>query len=307
MLHLWIVAAAVVLAPLPVPNAPTTGLRDVSLEGRCDALKQFVKNFAATHLTDTVYAESGCAEGNGLGGARYSLDFKLGKEKNVGKYRLDIAFGESSTVRVGICDTNESPSVCSTNRPGEPLHFQQRGERMATADEANAAAAAFNGKGAKVSQLLPTVAAWASLPQTKHLIFGQDYAAFLTEHLKYTGAYPVQEGDKPAMTKFALRPVNAKNPGNGKVTFADPVTQSVLECFKCKDAACLNGSVVYRFEDRFLSLSREVPAEGAAKAKGQNTESVGAGWIISSKAPLTDGGWKYICGASRYSLQNVDL
>jgi len=91
------------------------------------------------------------------------------------------------------------------------------------------------------------------------------------------------------------------------VTFTDPVTPTVLDCFKCKDAACLNGSVVYKFEDRFLSLSREVPAGTEAKAKGQNTESMTAGWIISSKAPLTDGGWKYICGASRYSLQNLDL
>lgn len=307
MLHLWILTAAAVLAPLPVPNTPAGSFRDVTLEGRCDALKQFVKTYATTYLTDTNYSESGCAEGNGLGGARYSLDFKLGKDQSVGTYRLDIAFSEALNVRVGICDTNASPSVCSTNQPGAPLHFQQRGERMATAAEAKAAADAFNGKGLKASQLLPSVAAWASLPQQKHRIFGEDYVAFVAAQTKYTGAYPVQDGDKATTTKFALLPATAKDLSEGKVTFTEPVTPSVLDCLKCKDAACLNAGVTYRFEDRFLSLTREIPAEDPAKNDGQTTENIGAGWIMSTPTPLAGGGWKYICGASRYSLQNLDL
>jgi hypothetical protein len=117
----------------------------------------------------------------------------------------------------------------------------------------------------------------------------------------------VLDGDKQAMTKFTLIPTNGKQPQTGTVKFADPVTPSVLACFRCKDSACLNTSVKYRFDDRFLALTRDIPAEGDAKSKGQSTETLGAGWIIATPAPLSGDGWKYICGASRYSLQNVNL
>lgn len=70
--------------------------RDAPLELRCDALAAFVGDWAKAHLPKGAYAEGPCAEGSGLGGARYTLDFKTGNDEQ----RLDVWFKEDGLTEV---------------------------------------------------------------------------------------------------------------------------------------------------------------------------------------------------------------
>jgi hypothetical protein len=141
--------------------------------------------------------------------------------------------------------------------------------------------------------LLPTVAAWVEKKASRHQLYGQDYDAFVRGVIGMSDGLPLVAGSAPLKVKLA--PDDAAHPGAGKAVFTDLPAADVLACFKCTDLSCLN-SVTYRFDDRFLALSRPNSEKGALP--------FGAGWVINGPKPLgPEQPWAYACGISRYSLE----
>jgi len=312
----------VVLAPLAgvayaatskVPSVlevakPAPSFRDVSLEQRCDALQAFVRSFAAQHLAPpAAKLETGsCGEGNGLGGARYSLDLKWHVDKGPTRlYWLDVSFTTGGQPQVRLCDGNASPSACSTNDPNAMLHFETRSGRFETPEKAIAAAKAFYALAPNAMHLLPTIAAWIRAKPIHHELYGLDYHDFVEHIVAYDGAFPARSlGGKPTQVRFRLVP-DAATPEHGHVKLATPVDADFLKCFKCPDAKCVDDQVTYRFDERFFSLTRQIPEK--EKAKGDDAANLAAGWVIEGLTPQTSsaGSWRFACGASRYSIANL--
>ena len=226
--------------------ASLPSFRDVALEDRCVALAQFV---GALEATEKTYRPGGCGEGNGLGGALYTFDFKLGELAT--DHRLTVAFEGDGPVKV----------VAKPSR--DPLE--------------------------------KAVAKWVGALPTALTIYGQTYDVFVKGVLAYQGYFPALKGDKPTTLKFQLVP--DADPRTGKVRFDAKVDPDFLKCFSCEDAKCLNEEVRYQFQERFFGLIRKA------------ADTYGAGWIIQGPLPIGAGGtaWKFVCGVSRYSLENVNL
>jgi hypothetical protein len=267
MLHLIFIMAAGI--------APKS-LRDASLEKRCEALAAYVREHARSQLKEAAYRSSSCSEGNGLGGARYALDFKLGNgEDSPRSFRLEIAYKDGGASEVRLCDITEASHLCSDGKQGE-------------------LAKVLGELHPKAEGLLPAVAAWATAKQTEHTVYGIDYKEFVKGMLAWQDGFPLK--GKVQTVRIRLEPEVGDDPTRGKARFEGDVDADFLRCFDCADLKCLNDGVRYRFEDRFFTLSRE-----AAPASGR---ALGASWIIEGPKPLAASvaAWRFICGASRYSL-----
>lgn len=238
------------MGPSPIAFALTLAaalpsFRDASLESRCEALANFV---ADAEAQEKAFKVGSCAEGNGIGGATYTLDFKLGEPAKA--YRVTVEYrGEEAKAYV--------------KPPREPLEA--------------------------------AVAKWAGAKPKQISIYGKPYDDFVKGVLAYKGYYPALKGDKPTTIKLELTP--GADVRSGKVRFGDKVDWEIMKCFDCTDAKCLNDGITYSFQDRFFVLTR--------KAR----DNYGAGWIIQGPVPIATGAtaWKFVCGVSRYSLENVTL
>lgn len=238
------------MGPIPAVLALTLAaslpsFRDASLESRCDALANFV---AEAEAAEKAFKVSSCAEGNGVGGATYTLEFKLGEPAQ--DFRLTIEYrGEEAKA--------------SVKPPRDALE--------------------------------KAVAQWAQAKPQKITIYGKSYDDFVKGVLAYKGYYPALKGDKPTTLKLELIP--GPDPKAGQVRFGDKVDWEIMKCFDCTDAKCLNDGISFSFQDRFFVMTRKA---------GDN---YGAGWIIQGPVPIATGGtaWKFVCGVSRYSLENVTL
>ncbi len=234
-----IVLALALAASLP-------SFRDASLESRCEALANFV---AHAEAQDKSFKAGSCAEGNGVGGATYTFDFKLG--------------GKAENHRVTVAFDGESPVKVSVKPPRDALEA--------------------------------AVAKWAGAKPQATTIYGKTYDAFIQGVLAYKGYFPALKGDKPTTLKLELLP--GPDPKTGKVRFPDKVDWEILKCFQCTETKCLDDQVTYAFLDRFFVLTRKA------------ADNYGAGWIIQGPEPIATGAtaWKFVCGVSRYSLENVTL
>lgn len=226
--------------------ASLPSFRDAALEARCDSLKTFV---SGQFPADKAFKAGACGEGNGVGGALYTLDFRLGDHPP--EYRLTIAFDDGAPVKVAI-------------KP--PLEGLEQ-----------------------------AVSLWARSPSTSLTIYGKSYDDFVKGMLAYDGYYPATKGDKATALKFQLVP--DKDPKEGRIKLGGRADSEFLRCFDCPDAKCVEDEVRYQFRDRFFALVRKA------------SENFGAGWIIQGPLPVGVGGqpWKFVCGVTRYSLENVEL
>jgi hypothetical protein len=318
-------AAKSPFTPLPMGKGLPSSFRDVSIESRCDALAAYVRDFATAHLSGeqpkTSLQDVSCGEGNGLGGARYSYDFKLTKGEEAHTYRLDVGFtakkgskeknSKDDMAFLRLCDLETPPLVCSINHANQTLKFENNKERFKTQAKAAQAAKLFYDFHPHMSHLLPTLDRWIKGKQTQKKIYGLDYADFITKIQNHKDGFPITNDEVNGIVKFTLEPPNKNHAStSGRVNFSGPVPASFLNCFKCPDVACLNSEVLYRFEDRLFSLTRSI---ASPESKAKKTRSIdmnyGVGWIIQGLDPLGKNSqpWKYVCGVSRYSLQNVNL
>jgi hypothetical protein len=71
---------------------------DTPLEQRCEALSAYVSTFETETQKTAAYRAGGCGEGNGLGGASYTFDFKVGDAN----HRLTLTWEEGGPVKVSV-------------------------------------------------------------------------------------------------------------------------------------------------------------------------------------------------------------
>jgi hypothetical protein len=306
-------AEALPIALLVQTPAPT--FRDVSLEKRCEALGEFIRSFATAHLDGSRYVETGCGEGNGLGGARYSLEFRYGPAGAAHPYRLDASFGEDGRAEVRLCDTANVPFSCTANPPAQPLRFARNAGAKSPAEPDPDALAALTALHPNLRNLLPTAAGWIGAKSLALRIFGVDYVEYAKRFQNTLQTLPIN--DHGGTVKLRLTPDATKGAAAsfaGSVAFEDVVADDFLSCLHCLDAKCLEGRVRYRFVDRFLSLA-VMPAAGAATpapatpAPSGDGAAYAAGWILETDTPIgaSSPGWTFVCGVTRYSLQRVKL
>lgn len=249
----------------------SAAFREVSLEARCPALAAEVQSLSEAKLGRGRYQALGCAEGNGLGGARYSLDFKLSKDSGTWRrFRIDAAYDDQDAPLVRLCDTGRTPPDCS-----------------------HGASKAFEEMGTGAKQVLTALEAWLAAKATSKMIFGKPYAAFVEEVVAEGRDYPIKGAATAGKVRLKLTSRASGQPESGRVTALGDVAPEFLACFHCKTSACLSDEVRYQFEDRFFSLVREDKQSG---------KTFGAGWIIEGQDVAS---WSYVCGVSRYSLQSV--
>ncbi len=240
--------------------------RGASLEKRCDALRDFFKWFAAG-LAAPILNPGGCGEGSGLGGAHYTFDFKMTNARKTHAYRIDFSLEEAGTSQISLCDADSVPVQCPASLSGE-LGFYD----------------------AKAAELLPAVTSWINAKSAPPTIYGKDYESFVADVVSAESEFPLdKDGKIPPVT---LRLVAGADRKTGQVRFTSPVAPELLRCLQCRDVNCLNDEVHYRFDDRFLALSRQ---------------DLTAGWLIEGLNPTGkgDGAWKFVCGVSRYSLESL--
>ncbi len=285
------------LVPLAPPPGFTASFRDVSLEKRCEALANFVAAYAAAYLPKVPYQGGGCGEGNGLGGARYNLDFHLGNHA----YRFDVSFGRNSGHHLTLCDTHQAPTTCSGNDPSRPLAFQRQAAQPGSAAMPPTAANTFLGLHENAKFLLPTLGAWVSAPQGKSLIFDQEYAAFIGQITGQKTVLPVGDPAAKGQVQLLLKPAHSKRPERGSAVIEGTVSQALLDCFQCSSLDCINDNLTYRFEDRFFSIGKGKKSKTAPDKEPANS----AGWVIEGAQPAGPAPWTYVCGASRYSLHTL--
>ncbi len=78
---------------------------DVSIERRCESLAEFVRTYAERELPALGVKPLSCSEGNGLGGARYRLEFTT-DDKKAGTQHVDLAMSDDPA---SVTVTHEGP------------------------------------------------------------------------------------------------------------------------------------------------------------------------------------------------------
>ena len=264
--RLWLSFFLFAAANAPAsPSEMPPPFRGASLERRCEALRSFFRWFGG-ELAAPVLNSGSCGEGSGLGGAHYTFDFKMTNARKTHAYRLDFSLEDASS-QISLCDADSVPVQCPPSLSGD-LGFYD----------------------AKAVELLPTLTAWINAKSSPPTIYGKDYDGFVADIISAEEEFPLDEGGK--IPPLKLRFVAGADRKTGQVRFTSPVAAEFLRCLQCRDIACLNEEVRYRFDDRFLALSRR---------------DFTAGWLIEVLKPLgkAAGTWKFVCGVSRYSLESL--
>jgi len=262
--------------------------RSVDLDKRCVALMDYLQNFATQFLENKITV-TGCAESNGASGPLYSSDFKVTEDpKNT--FRIDVTISNSDKAKVRICDTSFNPTFCTNPNANTALVFQSNQDSVPSRDSR----IYLNNLHGNAEKILATTYRWVVKKPWNKNIFGMSYEKFVEDKIEDITGLPFTDATGRHVVELSLKPGSTKMMGS--VAFNKLPAQSFLDCFGCNDLKCAN-SITYEFKNKFLTF------------KNDNKEKFGAGWTIDSPKPLVANqtGWKYMCGASGYSLQSIVL
>lgn len=266
-------------------KTPISTFRSVDLDKRCNALMDYIQKFGQQFLQNKITV-TGCAESNGVSGPLYSSDFNVTDDpKNT--FRIDVTINNAGKAKVRICDTTFNPTFCTDLNAGTALVFQSNQKSVRSRDSR----IYLRNLNENADKILATTYRWVVKKPWNQNIFGMTYDKFVLYQVKNLKGLPFNTEKEKLVIELALKP-DEKN-SLGSVEFKKLPNKEFLDCFGCDDLKCAN-AIKYEFKNKFLTF------------KTDNKEKYGAGWTIDSlnSVESKNKGWKYMCGASGYSLQS---